>query len=46
MGQNVIVKCPECSREKEVWIDGRETRAGTRCGGCGEAWEFDMAEWR
>lgn len=46
MGQYITVEYPDCGRIKDTWIDGREIRAGTRCGGCGDAWEFDLAKVR
>jgi hypothetical protein len=48
MGQYVTVECPnpDCGRSKRVWIDGRETRAGSTCGGCGTAWEYELADFR
>jgi transcription elongation factor Elf1 len=36
------VQCPEYGHEKEVYIDGRESKAGTICSECGNGWEFDM----
>ena len=46
MGQFLTTTCsnPDCGREKEIYIDGREIRAGERCGGCGNSWEIDVSQ--
>jgi len=43
--KTVMIECPSCGRQKDVWLAGTEIRAGTRCGGCGHAWEIDLAEY-